>query len=57
MAKYWVLINLDDNGMLSVDEFTLAFYLVIRRYAGNSFPTKIPVATVMKAIQSNSTIA
>lgn len=57
MAKIWDLTDLDHDGKYSFDEFTLAWYLVIRRFGGKQLPKTIPMAAVLKAKEYDSNIA
>jgi len=46
LAKLWDLSDLDNNGTMTLDEFTLAVSL-IQRY-NNAFPDKIPVSVLQE---------
>lgn len=43
LSKVWKLADLDQDGMLDVDEFAVAMYLINLKLEGNELPNELPI--------------
>lgn len=55
LATVWDLSDIQNTGVFTKLEFTIALYLVNRRLAGEAFPNIVPAALI-ESIQSNQSV-